>query len=1059
MNTAQVRPSRRARWTAALTALALAAAGAILAVAPATAAPATPGTVTSGTATWGLSTYLNAGSFGRPSPLSGQYTPPASYDATTKLSSWGNATGHVNSDGSAELAFAGRSVNFTATGGGWVTFADLEATLDASGNGSVSAVVSYGLAPGTFPDIVFDPAQAPERGPERVTIVTLAGNTVGATMGVGTAQWSGLAGSWSTEFLAYLQGDAAATPAIPAWAYASAFDGAVGAIRLASPFAFSVGISPYPTHVPTSYNGGAATWGLSTYLNAGAFGRPSPLPAHYVAPASYDATTKLSTWGNGSGQVNGDGSATLAYEGQSVNFTATGGGWIKLADPQVALDANGNGSVTAEVTYGLAPGVFPDITFDPDQTPQRGPERVEIVALAGNVAPPVQTSTGISWAGLSGSWSSALLTYLQGDSSASIPAWPYASAITNDASVGGGVRLASPFSFALSSVPLIATTPVLTTSPAAPVIAGTSVTLRAAVTPVVPGEIVFRSGDSVLGAQRVDGAGAAVIALGSLAAGSYSYTATFTPDDGLHYAVGSAALTLPVDAPVVAAAGSLTWGVKQSLQSYVLGGGSISTASGAGTSGSRFTFPQTTSSGFDHAARTGSSFYAGGVTFSYPAHGFAITIANPRVQLTSATTGTLYTDVTYNGTTRGGVAFASLGLAGATVSTANGASTFSNVTASLTAAGATSFAGFYAAGEALDPLSFVVGSASGGFAGSTKSAAVTRTPADTPPATTGVTLGDGVDAGALEEGEEYTFTADGFTANETGILAVIYSTPTVLSSAVKADASGAVTWTGALPQGLTGDHTFTFQGSVDRGIEVTIAPAAAATTALEGCSVEDASLTWGFKESFRSYISGSIANGEWTVADGAEYATPNFSWADGTGVYDAETATGELAFTGSIRFTGHGGVLDTTVANPVIRFIDEDNAVVLLDVSGTTQDGSAVQSDGVEFVELDLSTATVEVVDGAVTITDAPATLTAAGAAAFGTYPEGEAFDALTVAFTTADCAAEAVPADGAPSTDVDAEPVSDTGFPWIWIVLALVALIAIIIVVAVVLRRRRTAE
>ena len=38
-----------------------------------------------------------------------------------------------------------------------------------------------------------------------------------------------------------------------------------------------------------------------------------------------------------------------------------------------------------------------------------------------------------------------------------------------------------------------------------------------------------------------------------------------------------------------------------------------------------------------------------------------------------------------------------------------------------------------------------------------------------------------------------------------------------------------------------------------------------------GCDVVSASLEWGFKESFRGYIDGSIANGEWTVAEGAAY--------------------------------------------------------------------------------------------------------------------------------------------------------------------------------------------
>jgi hypothetical protein len=183
------------------------------------------------------------------------------------------------------------------------------------------------------------------------------------------------------------------------------------------------------------------------------------------------------------------------------------------------------------------------------------------------------------------------------------------------------------------------------------------------------------------------------------------------------------------------------------------------------------------------------------------------------------------------------------------------------------------------------------------------------------------------------------------------------------------------------------------------------APAAPAAAAAD-CDVDNATLTWGFKESFRSYISGTIANGEWTVADGATYETPNFGFDRGTGSYDGN---GSLAFDGSIRFTGHGGILDTTVANPEVRF-DGGTATLYLDVRGTTQQGDAVDEPGVEFASIDLA-GHLESTAGDVSIVDAPATLTDDGAAAFGTYESGEALDPITVSFTTGeDCAAAPAP-------------------------------------------------
>jgi hypothetical protein len=180
------------------------------------------------------------------------------------------------------------------------------------------------------------------------------------------------------------------------------------------------------------------------------------------------------------------------------------------------------------------------------------------------------------------------------------------------------------------------------------------------------------------------------------------------------------------------------------------------------------------------------------------------------------------------------------------------------------------------------------------------------------------------------------------------------------------------------------------------------APAPATATAAEvlDCTVSDAVIVWGFKESFRSYISGAIAHGKWTVADGAAYETPSFSWANGSGTFTGATNSGEFSFAGTVDFTGHGGILNTIIANPTLRFTDASNASLFFDVSGTTQQGAEIDSPNVEFVSLDLGAVKPVIVGNAVTFTDVPTTLTDAGAVAFGTYPAGEAFDPITVSFT-----------------------------------------------------------
>lgn len=202
------------------------------------------------------------------------------------------------------------------------------------------------------------------------------------------------------------------------------------------------------------------------------------------------------------------------------------------------------------------------------------------------------------------------------------------------------------------------------------------------------------------------------------------------------------------------------------------------------------------------------------------------------------------------------------------------------------------------------------------------------------------------------------------------------------------------------------------------------------------CAANGAELVWGFKESFRSYISGTIANGEWSVADGASYETPNFTWTDGSGNY--EHGSGEIGFAGTINFTGHDGTLDTTIVNPRLRF-EGYSAVVVVDVTGTTQEGVPVDAQSVDFVRLDLSKSIDSDENGVVTVTGAPAVLTADGAAAIGTYLEGEPFDPVSVTFKTApDCAQIQPP---------------------IWLIAAIAGVVLAAVAVALIVRRRLTAR
>lgn len=188
---------------------------------------------------------------------------------------------------------------------------------------------------------------------------------------------------------------------------------------------------------------------------------------------------------------------------------------------------------------------------------------------------------------------------------------------------------------------------------------------------------------------------------------------------------------------------------------------------------------------------------------------------------------------------------------------------------------------------------------------------------------------------------------------------------------------------------------------------------ATATAASNACTITDATVTWGFKESFRSYISGSIAKGAWEPFGGVSYATPVFTWTGGTGEFDPATGAGTLSFGGGIRFTGHNGLLDSTVQNATLT-MSGGSGQVLLDLSGVSMDSALAGDDTVQthtqvpLVTLDLAGMTVDRSGETLTLsaTDAATAITAEGFEAFGNYEAGTAFDPLT--FTaTGECAAE----------------------------------------------------
>lgn len=180
--------------------------------------------------------------------------------------------------------------------------------------------------------------------------------------------------------------------------------------------------------------------------------------------------------------------------------------------------------------------------------------------------------------------------------------------------------------------------------------------------------------------------------------------------------------------------------------------------------------------------------------------------------------------------------------------------------------------------------------------------------------------------------------------------------------------------------------------------------------------IADGTLAWGVKESFRSYVVGSVANGKITTSDGAAQAAGNgvFTFTGATGSYDTDADTLSAAFEGAVNFKGH-----------------EDNGTYGLDLTFTdlkaTLDGGSgkltadvtslgTKSEDVVLADLKAGSTDLTAKNDVITLDDVTTTLTAAGAKAFGGfYQTGAELDPLDLSVAlTADAT---LPSDGSSSS------------------------------------------
>lgn len=369
--------------------------------------------------------------------------------------------------------------------------------------------------------------------------------------------------------------------------------------------------------------------------------------------------------------------------------------------------------------------------------------------------------------------------------------------------------------------------------------------------------------------------------------------------------------------------GRLDWGIKSSFQSYVTGPiaqGSWSLSGGAATvGGSQFRFHSATGT-YDPDSGALRAGFSGGVRFvghkkADGVNELDLTISRPTVRV-SGGAGTLYADMSSKAkgsgqvSTRSQVPLASLKLSG--IDTRGGGSPIglAQVPATLTAQGASAFAGYYTAGTALDPVTLSV---------DVLAAAGPGAKSPSPHAGSG--------SGDKEKGKEEK---DG------------------AKSAAKPKAG----------------------------------------------RVQDAAVDWGVRRTFREYVTGPIAQGGWTLTAGAQDGGALFRFPKGEGDYNPGAGTLDADFAGSVRFTGEDG-LDLRLSEVHVD-VAKGTGTLRADVDSPRYEARNVAL--VTFEAGRLKPGKGEDAD-LVTVTEAPAALTAKGAKAFGgIYRAGTAMDPVSLA-------------------------------------------------------------
>lgn len=420
----------------------------------------------------------------------------------------------------------------------------------------------------------------------------------------------------------------------------------------------------------------------------------------------------------------------------------------------------------------------------------------------------------------------------------------------------------------------------------------------------------------------------------------------------------------------VVESGTLSWDIRESFLKYLTGfaHGSVNVEGMEKTPAGGFKYTQA-SGVYNPETKTGQINFAGTAEFTGHNGQLKSTIKNMRLVAVNGK-GTLVADVdalTLDGksVSKTGLVFAEVDLSGASVK--DGVFSAQNAAVTLTDEGSTVlFAGQYrGADKAMAPLSFSV--------------KLSERTAENTVEVPRVSENKSSDNKGSENGS-----SDNSSSNSSDN-----------SGANGSGSNGSAGTSGSVSNGGSSSN-----GSVSNNpaqpvcVPVTRTREVQEQGASDG-TIKSANLGWGVRDSFRNYVRGGIANGSWEL-NGTSYSSDAFNWSNGTGTFKG--GKGSISFSGSVRFTGHHGILDTTIANPRLE-INGNSGTLYATMNSNDPSGKATNYGEVALLKVDLSG--LQSSSDAVSVNGAATTLTAEGAKAFaGFYDAGK--DMAPLSFSAA---------------------------------------------------------